>query len=407
MTTSPRRAALAGPGSRESRPARSLVAGLAAAVLLAGVILCAQTEPERQTAGAQPPGPKQERKIARLSEPWPDADTLASRRLDAESRRLFQTDEPLPFSLKADFKAINEDRDPASTKTHPGILSVQQGGSTLAIPVELRPRGVLRRQPRICDQEPLRIDFPRDERPKLLNTPFEGLKDVKLVLHCRDTDEYEQFVLREYLTYKALTLVTPRSLRARLGRGTYVDQQKGRTLAMRYAFFLETEEDVARRMGGRVAPLAGTRFVDQDRETLILMSLFQFMIGNTDYSLLGPHNLFLVETPSNTLYPVPHDFDVTGIVNPPYAVPDRHLGIQSLTERLYRGPCTTEAELEPLVARFRARKAGILRLFENQKGLTTASVDAVRDFLGDFFSLIDSPGRVKRKLIDTCNKETV
>ncbi len=181
----------------------------------------------------------------------------------------------------------------------------------------------------------------------------------------------------------------------------------GKTETTRYAFFLESEEDLARRMEARLAVLPRTQFADQDQESLLFLSIFEFMLGNTDYSLFTLHNVFLLKTEANVLYPVPYDYDVTGLVNPPYASPDRKLGIQSVRERLYRGPCKTAAELEPVLARFRAKKNDILGLFDKQAGIDRRTLDGIKEFLGDFFSLIESPGRVKGKLIDGCKKGTV
>ncbi len=385
------------------RVCRVAVALLVGAALATCAVLAQQPPPPaRGQAGASP---RQLKGLAKLAEPWPDEATRTRHRLDAEHRRLFQSDEVLLFTLKADFKAINRDRNRATTQVHPGELSFVQDGRTVSIPVELRPRGVLRRQPVICDQVPLWVGFPKNERSKLDDTPFDGQKELKLVVHCRNDDDYEQFILREYLAYRAFNLITTRSLRARLARGNYVDAQSGKTLATRAAFFLENEDDLAKRMEARVAELPRTRFVDHDPDTLNVMMLFEFMIGNTDYSIFGLHNVIILKSQANVLYPIPYDFDVSGLVNPPYAKPDRRLMIQSLRERVYRGPCKKAEDLEPFLAKFRPTKGDILALVAKQPGLNGQSRDGIREFLEDFYSLIDSPGRVKGKLVNTCAKE--
>jgi hypothetical protein len=402
----PRGRYFSGPSLVESRlrVRRMVTACLVGAALATCAISAQQASPKKPGQGGA--SAKQLKSLGKLAEPWPDDATRAKQRVEAQNRPLFQAADTLPFSLKADFKALNRDRDRASTKVYPGVLTFERDGQAVSVQVELRPRGVLRRQPRICDQVPIRIDFPKEERSKLDKTLFDGQKELKLVTHCRDERDYEQFVLREYLAYKAFNLITPRSLRARLARGTYLDSQTGKTLTTRYAFFLENEDDLARRSEARVAVLPRTKFADHDQETLVDMFVFEFLLGNTDYSLFGLHNVVILKTQANTLYPIPYDYDVSGLVNPPYAIPDRKLGIQTVRDRLYRGPCKAAADLEPSLAKFRANKAAILALFEKQADLTKQSVDDVKVFLEDFFSLIDSPGRVKRKLVDTCNKET-
>ncbi len=70
---------------------------------------------------------------AELAEPWPDAAKLAERRKDAEARRLFQDAEPLAFTLAADFKAVNRDR---NYRQHQGLprRAHRQGPGGLASP---------------------------------------------------------------------------------------------------------------------------------------------------------------------------------------------------------------------------------------------------------------------------------
>ena len=133
------------------------------------------------------------------------------------------------------------------------------------------------------------------------------------------------------------------------------------------------------------------------------MTLLQYLIGNTDYSIFALHNVKLVQNPQGTIYPVAYDFDYSGLVNAEYAIADRRLFLTSVRDRLYRGPCRTAEELEPLLATFRARKNEVLGLVDTIPDYKPAARDQARDYLDDFFSLIE-PKRVKRNLIDSCVK---
>ena len=137
---------------------------------------------------------------------WPDAQTLRARRVQAESRRLFATTEPLEFTLTADFKAVNRDRNPTSTKTFPATLALGDG-SAATMPLEIRTRGHVRRMPRTCSFAPLRLEF---QAQHVAGTIFEGHKALKLGTHCQDDDLYEQYVPREYAAYRIFNLLTPR-----------------------------------------------------------------------------------------------------------------------------------------------------------------------------------------------------
>jgi hypothetical protein len=341
---------------------------------------------------------------AKLAEPWPDAATLAERRTDAEARRLFQDAEPLAFTLAADFKAVNRDRNDASTRTFPAVLTVEgQEGSVPAVPlqVRLRTRGSLRRRPDVCAFAPLSIEFVK-RRAK--GTVFDGQSKLKLVVHCNDTQASDQLVLLEYLAYRLYNLMTPRSFRVRLARATYVDSKSGLALSTHSALFIEDDDDVARRMEGRAAALTGLAFKDFEQESLTLMTVFQYMIGNTDYSISSMHNVRLVQTAANVRYPITWDFDVTGLVDPQYAVsvPRVREAIAKVRTRAYFGPCRSAAELEPTLGAFRAKRAEMLALVGSIPWLEDAVRRKAAEYLEEFFTVIGSGDAVKRELIDTC-----
>lgn len=380
----------------------------AAPVLVAnGPPQAAQAKPAEAQKPAKPAeAPKQPKPpSAKMAEPWPDAATLAKRRIEAEKLPLFQQAEPLTFTLAADFRAVNRDRDPDSTKTYPAVLTVpgERGGAAPAkLEVTLRTRGILRLNARTCAFVPLRIDFPKKAGK---GTVFEGQEALKVVTHCENDDNYEQYVLLEYLAYRLYNLVTPHSYRVRLGRATYVDSGSGKTLATRSAFFIEDEGDMARRMDGRSLELPRTLFSAYNLEAVTLAALFQFMIGNTDYSYYSLHNAQQVQTQEKLFYPVIWDFDVSGLVSPVYGAANPELGITSLRQRLYRGPCRTMEQYEPSLAVFRAKQAEMLALVDAVPGLTQNKRRDAARYLGEFFSLLGRPDQLKKELIDKCRKQ--
>ncbi len=139
----------------------------------------------------------------------------------ATERALFASDDPLPVTLIADFKAVNRDRDPESTSTFPGtiVVSGRLGGED-RIDVQLRTRGHSRRMSATCTFAPIRLEFTGEDRRDACSP---GTRRLKLGTHCRDVDSYEQYVYREYAVYKIFNQITPRSFRARLAAATYVD----------------------------------------------------------------------------------------------------------------------------------------------------------------------------------------
>jgi len=354
-------------------------------------------------------------KLAKLAEPWPDAETLRARRLDAEARRLFADTGVFPFTLTADFKTVNKDRNPESKTDYPAVMSIEgEGGRPTILHVNLRPRGHFRLRATSCSFVPLRVEFDKDE---IKGTIFDHQKTLKLTTHCRNDSEYEQYTLREYLVYRVLNLLTPRSFRARLARATYVQATGGRgapvtdggkVLVTRWAMFLEDDEDVARRAEGRIMDVPRALFKDVDQNTLSLVMVFQYMIGNTDFSIYALHNIRLIRTQDKSVYPVPYDFDMSGLVDARYALADRTLGITSVRDRLYRGPCRSLAEIGPVLEQFKARKDEVLALYDSQPELDPSYRRDAKSYLDQFYRTLDRPADVRRTFIEgQCSKKSL
>src|SRR5207249_3386219 len=95
--------------------------------------------------------------------PFPDEATIAERKKAAEGRALFSSETPLEFTLTADFKTVNKDRNPNSTKVFPATLTVAKAdGSQATFPLNIRTRGHVRRMSQTCTFAPLRLEFDTD-----------------------------------------------------------------------------------------------------------------------------------------------------------------------------------------------------------------------------------------------------
>jgi hypothetical protein len=338
--------------------------------------------------------------LVKLIEPWPSAEKMTERRLEAESDPLFASTEPLEFSLVANFKAINRERDPESKTAYPGTLRIGDA----SIPATLNARGHLRRMARTCDYVPLRVGFAKKD---VKGTLFARQDAIKLVVQCASGREFEQFILREHLAYRVFNVITPSSFRARLARITYIDAVSGKSIGTRAGMFLEDESSVARRMEGRVVELPRLRFDDLHPDTLMPMMIFQYMIGNTDFSIYALHNVRIVQRPDKSLHPVPYDFDVSGLVNPPYGIPSRALMIKSITDRLYRGPCRPQSIVDPYVANFVAKRDPIRALADAIPGFERGTRDEVRSFLDGFYNAIKSSKDVRGLFVNCSPKSTM
>ena len=337
---------------------------------------------------------------AATTKPLPDATVLAQRKREAERLRLFRSEEPLEATLTADFRTVMRDRSPKSTVTYPATISFQaRDGSTASMPLKIRTRGHSRRNPVTCSFAPLRLEF---DKALSKGTVFDGHGPLKLGTHCRSGAE--GVILREYAIYRMFNLLTPNSFRARVAKMTYVDAATSKVVAEEAGLFVEDDDDVAKRMEGRVIELDGAIFPRLEQDSLMLMMLFEYMIGNTDFSIIAQHNVRIVLTPGVRRFTVPYDFDYSGLVDAGYATVDKALPITDVRDRLYRGPCRTPAEWQPYLDKMKAAKPQILTLYDTVPGLTPSYRRYAKGYLEQFYRNIDRPANVKKDLIDTCSK---
>jgi hypothetical protein len=361
------------------------------AVLLLSLGLAVQA-PSQQAQAPAPPAKKNP--LLKLVEPWPSPDKMKERRDTSESLPLFAQDDVLAITLVGDFKTINKDHNPESKQTYPGTLRLADNS---AIPVQFSARGHVRRMARTCDYVPLRLEFDKGAGKSTL---FAHQEALKLVVQCAGGGDFEQYIYREYLAYRIFNVVTPKSFRARLAKVSYVDPA-GKAMGTRVGIFLEDDTDVARRMEGRTVKLPRLMFDDMDADSLMPAMIFEFMIGNTDVSLYALHNVSIVQRPDRSLHVIPYDFDLSGLVNAPYAVPARGLLIKSVTDRLYRGPCRNQERVDPYIANFVAKKDAIRALPDQVPGMSRQSHDDARNYIDSFFNAIKTPKDVKGLFV-TC-----
>lgn len=314
---------------------------------------------------------------------------------------LFASHEPLRFTLTADYGTIFKERDAESTY-HPARLTIAgPDGTPTTIDVQLRTRGHFRLQPRICGFPPLRVDFPKDS---VVGTVFEDQNRIDLATHCQDRrDQYEQITLMEYLIYRTFNLFTDKSFKVRLARITYVDAAGKRDTLTRHAFFVEDKPALAARIGGKVFDMQEVHDENTERDQTTLVTVFQYFIGNTDWSVWALHNILLVELPPEP-FPtaIPFDFDWSGVANAPYAKPDYRLKIRTVRERLYRGYCRPVEELEPVFALFNQKKDEIYALYQTQEGLTEETRRKALEYFDEFYKTINDPKAVEREFIRSC-----
>lgn len=318
---------------------------------------------------------------------------------------LFDTHETLAISITAPLDKISAERD--SNEYHEGTLRyTDSAGAVHELDVSLRARGRYRRQDKTCDFPPIRLNF---KKKQVEETLFADQDKIKLVTHCKNRSEfYEQLLLKEYLAYRMLQVMTDKSFRVRLLRITWTDSEQVGEPLEQYGFLLEDEELLGKRLGLKPSEVRSTLPDALVADHAAMVGVYEYMIANTDFSmLLGPkdeiccHNIVLYNSGSGHL-PIPYDFDFSGFVNAPYADPNPQLKLRSVTTRMYRGRCEHNDSLEAALQQFRDKRAELLALIEEQPGLTDRTRKSAGGFIGDFFKIIDDPKKVRSRIVKRC-----
>jgi hypothetical protein len=318
---------------------------------------------------------------------------------------LFASDDILNVRFVAAFDDIMLDRD--STDYVAGKFQFKaENGESIELDVGVRARGHFRRRRDICLFPPLQLNF---KKPQTVDTLFSGQNKLKLVTHCQPRSYvYEQAVLSEYLAYRIFNLLTDTSFRVRLLRIEYAntDDDEG---SSDYAFFIEHKNRIGDRLGMQALDIETTTIANIEPEFLNLSSVYQYLIGNTDFSpITGPdgenccHNYTLFTTEDGTHYSIPYDFDQAGIVNAPHAAPNPKLHLSSVQERLYRGRCVNNALLNETFDKFIGKRATIEALISEQEGLSSSTRKDIRKYISSFFRTISSERAVNRNIIKRC-----
>jgi hypothetical protein len=302
--------------------------------------------------------------------------------------RLFDTDEPLTFTLMARMQTIVDDRAKPKADSlainHPATLLWQSPtGNLIPIPIDVVVRGNFRRNATNCAFPPLLLDFPKKKKTK--DTPFSGQKKLKLVTHCQG----DEFVSREFIVYKLYNLLSPYSFRNRMARITYTDSLQKRATEVRWGFLIEDEDDVATRNKMRESKTS-VLVSEIDSMNMATMAVFEFMIGNIDWSVPQRHNVRLMSSPNDDVPRVaPYDFDHSFIVDAVYAsLPDDE-------GRIYRGGLYPGWLMKRVMARFNELKPQFYALYEQDKRLTRSYVKQTVRYLDKFYAIINDPAQVK------------
>jgi hypothetical protein len=338
-----------------------------------------------------------------LSTPVPVA---ADEKAPAKPNPLFADSEILEVTIKAPFSLLMRER-PVDEDVAGQLAYSDAVLGEVVLDIGIRTRGRYRLQERVCPFAPMRLNFKKKATDKTL---FRQTDKIKLVTHCRDDSErYSQAVLREYLAYRIFNSMTDKSFRARLLQVTYVDTDSQIPDRVNYAFLIEHRDRLAKRLGMKVLDIKNTSVEALDAKHTNLASVFQYIIGNTDFSPIRGaegepccHNYVLLAPESGAILAIPYDLDMSGLVNARHATPNPRFHIRSVRTRLYRGRCNNNEHLDKTLQAYQDRKQDIYQLVS---GITQFSDDTkkkVTDYIDGFYTTIDNQRRVDSRMKARC-----
>jgi len=290
---------------------------------------------------------------------------------DVEIRPLFQSHDTLIVRIEAPLTTLMREQ-PDEEYLDATFSYSDAAGQEHKLDLKLQTRGRFRRNKSTCIFSPLRLNF---RKQQVTGTEFAGQDKLKLVTHCQRSKNYEQ-----------LLLIT------------------------KYGFVIEDEDDIGDRIGLAPSKLRRIKASELDGKQANLVSVYEYLIGNTDFSLiLGPegsdccHNAVLFSNGSAPHTPIPYDFDFSGLVDAPYAAANPRFKLRTVKNRLYRGRCINNEYLDGTFAYFLEKEPEFRRLLAELEGLNKGNRKEIDKFLNGFYKDITNPKLKQRNFITKCS----
>ncbi|MFT5571117.1 MAG: hypothetical protein ACI9FR_000025 [Cryomorphaceae bacterium] len=329
----------------------------------------------------------------------------------ASKRPLFDEKAPLDAVLTVPLAQAYSQKKKDVRLYHNGTFSYKQAsGGIKRLPVKVKTRGNFRRAN--CSMPPLRLNFAKKlVKGSLLN----GQDKLKLVGPCQFGGIFKSLIGLEYLAYQVFETVSDYSLKTRLLNLSYVDSDKKRKPRTSAAFVIEDIEDLAKRHKLRFHSPEKIPRNRMNLEHTALVEVFAYFIGNNDYSTLTGlpgtdccHNVRLLANKDSTgkFIPVPYDFDMSGLVNAPYAAPPPHLPINEVRKRYFNGWCKDDKHFRDAVEKFKQHKPEIMALVDDSTLINTAMKKKTKTYFEKFYSMADTPKRYQKEIIGRCRGKT-
>ena len=313
---------------------------------------------------------------------------------------LFEVEQPARVTLTFDLKAFSKNKNNDDYQKAVIGFELAEADTIITKEVRVKARGNSRKKR--CTFPPIRLNI---NKSNVENKYLDKTKNIKLVTHCKNSVVYEKYILKEYLVYKLFNVISPNSFRVRLLSVDYIDTgNKGKDVKS-WAFLIEPEGLLDERLDGLKIEQDNLSQKSMEPKDMVRLTLFNYMIGNTDYAVTRRHNvkILMPEDISKTLaIPIPYDFDYSGLVNATYAVPFEGLGLKSVKERYYLGSCANEDIIPEILEEFKAKKQALFQVINGFDYLPERERKYMQDYLEEFFRMAEQKRFIENNLLSTC-----
>ena len=301
-----------------------------------------------------------------------------------KSFRLFEDDKIIEITLSLDLTTYFKLK-PKDEYLKANLTIHLSKKDSISRDIGLKTRGIWRNQN--CAFAPIELNI---KKAGFGYTDLDKISKLKMTPQCNFNKINEDYVLREFLAYKLFNVLTDTSFRVRLLRVNYVDTQKKRKPIIQYAFFIEPLEMLSARTNCLPIKLRTLNQKSIIPRIMDRLSIFNYMIGNYDWSVPGQHNVSVIKSlsyePTGLGIAIPHDFDWTGLVNPTYAIPTEEIGTENVRERLFVGVCRSKEVFKDELEMFRKKRNDFLKVVNDFSYISNQTRKDINYYLDGFFN---------------------
>lgn len=286
---------------------------------------------------------------------------------------------------------------------HQGFLEYLEDSKPIKLSVKISLRGEFRLKGEHCSIKPLKLNFKKKE---VANTIWEGQDKLKLVLQCSgNSNVYKTAIFNEFLAYRIFNQLSQASYNVKLLE-INCDGFDGKSFVSQIAgFVIESDLELEERLSGKFIKVHNIHPNYVNLDQMLSIALFQYMIGNTDWSVKALHNIKLLGVVGGPPVPIPYDFDFSGLVNAPYAMPAPHLPITNVRERHYNGHCQPIENLQKQKILFTEKREAIFKELEILRSLDLKIYNSTKEYLESFYEILNAEDLSNTVFVKECRND--